>query len=369
MKYYEFQDGTKVSALGMGNMRLPTKEDGSIDYQTGKAMIDGAMAGGINYYDTAYIYHGGASETFLGQAMADYPRNAYYLATKYNKSNPDYRAEFAEQLRRMRTDYVDFYMLHGVQDDSVDFYLGCGALEYFDSLKREGTIRHLGVSVHCSPHTLARILDAYAWDFVQLQLNYYDWLYGDARALHEVAVRHNIPIMVMEPVRGGNLATLTPEGDAMLKQSEPDKSIASWAFRWAASLPNVAVVLSGMSTLEQVQDNINTFAAYSPLTPQQESLLLEACKLYRATVSVACTACRYCCDDCPQGLEIPHLLSVYNDMKMGGEWRVSFLNHLPEEKKPAACIGCGVCSGLCPQGFDIPTYLQEMAALGARFQG
>ena len=366
MHYRNFKDGIRLSALGMGNMRLPTDASGEIDYTKGKEIIDYAYKNGINYYDTAYIYHGGKSEMFLGEALAEYPRVSYFLADKYNLANLDYKEEFEEQRTRLRTDSIDFYMLHGLQDNTADRYLTCGALEYFHSLMQEGKIRYLGVSVHCSPAKFEQIMNAYDWDFVQLQLNYYDWLYGDAKTLYDMADARQIPVMVMEPVRGGKLASLTPEANEKLRQSEPERSIASWAFRWVAALPRVAIVLSGMSNMEQIVDNIATFADYKPLSEAQNKLLLDACAVYRPSVSVACTSCRYCCDDCPQGLDIPRLLSVYNDVKLGGEWRLDFLGDLTEDKMPSACVACGLCTGHCPQGFDIPAYFQEMAKLASR---
>jgi predicted aldo/keto reductase-like oxidoreductase len=363
MYYWHFKDNIKLSALGMGNMRLPEKEDGEIDYAQAKGMIDFAVAQGVNYFDTAYIYHNGKSEKFVGEALADYRRDQYYLATKYNKVNPDFRAEFAEQLVRLRTNYIDFYLLHGLQDNTADFYLNCGALEYFDEQKREGAIKYLGVSVHCSPEKFEEILAVYPWDFVQLQLNYYDWFYGDAKALYEAAEKRSIPIMVMEPVRGGKLASLPEEGSRMLLAAEPNKSAASWAFRWVQGRSQVAVVLSGMSNMEQLTDNIRSFDTHAPLTSEQEDLLTEVCRLFRSTMSVACTSCRYCCDGCPQHIDIPFLLSVYNDIKLGGEWRAAFLDGLPAEKDPASCIGCGACTGLCPQGIQVPQYLEELAGI------
>lgn len=369
MYTYKFRDKIELSALGMGNMRLPTDAGGKIDYGRSKEMLDYAIAHGVNYFDTAYIYNNGESERFLGCALAEYERDSYCLADKFNFSaNSDYSMQFEEQLERLQTAYIDFYMLHGVQDNSIDDYLNCGAVEYFDSLKKVEKIKYFGVSVHCTPANYGRILNAYPWDFVQLQLNYYDWLYGDAKALCEMTAAKNIPIMVMEPVRGGTLASLTPEGNEMLKQSEPDKSIASWALRWVAGIPLVAVVLSGMSNMEQVMDNIGTFETPNPLKIEQEQLLMKACGLLRPTISVGCTACRYCCDTCPKKLDIPFLLSVYNDVKIGGTWRIVFAEGLSDEKKPAACISCGMCTKHCPQRFDIPAYLKEMSEIAQKMK-
>ena len=366
MQYKAFQ-GASLSRLGMGNMRLPTLEnmDGQpIDYDRAKAIIDNAVRMGVNYFDTAYIYHGGESERFVGRALADYPRESYYVADKFNlEANPDYKAEFAEQLERLNMEYIDFYLLHGIGDHSADSFMSNGSIEYFDGLKREGKIRWLGFSFHGSPDTLLRLLKAYHWDFVQIQLNYYDWYFGTARQQYEILTQMGIPVMVMEPVHGGMLAKLNEKTAQMLKDAAPERTLASWAMRWVLGLDNVQVVLSGMSDLDQLQDNVNTFSESLPLNEKEQALVEKVVQLYRADVSVPCTACRYCCPDCPIGLEIPALLAAYNDAKIGGAWRLASLNALPENRRPAACIGCGSCTGHCPQRIDVPKYMREMAEL------
>ncbi len=372
MIYRKFDQTTQVSRLGMGAMRLPVKAgepNQPIDTQKAQAIIDYAIAHGITYFDTAYIYHNGESERFLGEALSRYPRDSYLLADKYNlQANPDYQAEFAEQLSRLQTDHIDFYLLHGVQDQSAATFLSNGCIEYFQEQKKAGRIQYFGFSFHGSPEVLKRIVAAQPWDFVQIQLNYYDWYYGEARALYEILTEHNIPVMVMEPVHGGRLASLTPEANALLTEARPDQSIASWAMRWAMSLPDVYVVLSGMSNLRQIADNVATFAKNEPLTAAENVLLMKACELYRPSVSVACTGCRYCCDDCPQSLDIPKLLAVYNEVKLDGPWRLSFLEHLPEDQQPSACINCGSCQALCPQNINIPAHLEEMAGLAEQMK-
>ena len=366
MQYKAFQD-VSLSRLGMGNMRLPTLEnaDGQpIDYDRAKAIIDSAVRAGVNYFDTAYIYHGGESERFVGRALADYPRESYYVADKFNlDANPDYRAEFAEQLERLNMEYIDFYLLHGIGDHSVDSFLSNGCVEYFDGMKKEGKIRWFGFSFHGSPDSLRRLLKAYHWDFVQIQLNYYDWYFGTAKEQYEILTQAGIPVIVMEPVHGGMLAKLNEETAQMLKAAAPERTLASWAMRWVLGLENVQVVLSGMSDLDQLQDNVNTFSESLPLNGEEQALVEKAVRIYRADVSVPCTACRYCCPDCPAGLEIPALMAAYNDAKIGGAWRLASLTALPEEKRPAACIGCGSCTGHCPQRIDVPKYMREMAEL------
>ena len=363
MQYKSFQN-VSISRLGMGNMRLPVldEEGQPIDYDRAKAIIDQAVSSGINYFDTAYIYHGGESERFVGKALADYPRESYYVADKFNlDANPDYRAEFAEQLNRLGMDFIDFYLLHGIGDHNADRFIDNGCIAYFDGLKREGKIRWFGFSFHGSPDTLRRLLPVYPWDFVQIQLNYYDWYFGTAKEQYEILTAAGIPVRVMEPVHGGMLAKLNDETAAMLKSAAPERTLASWAMRWVLGLENVQVVLSGMSDLDQLTDNVNTFSENRPLTEEEQQLVERMVRIFRNDVSVPCTACRYCCPNCPAGLDIPKLMSAYNDARIGGAWRLASLKALSEDKRPAACIGCGSCTGHCPQRIDVPKYMHEMA--------
>ncbi|MCH1983464.1 aldo/keto reductase [Ruminococcus sp. OA3] len=366
MQYKEYKDGIRISRLGMGVMRLPVEDqdDSKIQYEKAKAIIDCCMKSGINYYDTAYIYHGGKSEEFLGRALAEYTRSSFYLADKFNlQANPDYRAQFAQQLERLQMKYIDFYLLHGIQDSFADTMLACGCIAYFDTMKKQGKIKYLGFSYHGSPEKLLEILKAYPWDFVQIQLNYYDWYYGDAKQLYEILAKAQIPVMVMEPVHGGMLANLKEEAGRELKAATPEASLASWAMRWAMDLENVQVVLSGMSDEAQVFDNIDTFEKAVPLTGEEQEKIKTAARIQYSALAVACTGCRYCCPDCPIGLDIPLLLKSYNEAKLGGAWRLNSLKAVVQEKQPAACVGCGSCKEHCPQGFDIPKYMDEMKAM------
>ena len=363
MQYKTYKSNVKLSRLGMGNMRLPVVEgdNSKIDYDKAKAIIDRCMESGINYYDTAFIYHGGKSEEFVGRALAEYPRESFYAADKFNlQAEPDYRAQFAEQLNRLQMDYIDFYLLHGIQDSLIDKFMSNGCISYFDEMKKQGKIRYLGFSYHGSVSELPELLKAYPWDFVQIQLNYYDWYFGNAKELYELLSAENIPVIVMEPVHGGLLANLNEEAGAELKKAAPDKSLASWAMRWVMELDNVQVVLSGMSDTAQIEDNLRTFDEALPLTKEDQEKLRQAAEIQHSAVSVACTVCRYCCPDCPVGLDIPRLLKAYNEAKIGGAWRLASLGNLPEEKMPTACIGCGSCTRHCPQSFDIPGYMNEM---------
>ena len=365
MQYLEYKHGIRLSRLGMGNMRLPVRaevEGNPIDYDKAKAIIDRAMAMGVNYYDTAYIYHGGKSEEFTGRALAEYPRDSYYVADKFNlDAEPDYRRQFAEQLRRLNMERIDFYLLHGVMDHNVETFLTNGCLEYFDEMKAQGKIRFFGFSFHGTPAALRRMTAARDWDFVQIQLNYYDWLYGDARELYEILAGAGIPIMVMEPVRGGLLAKLNDAGKRILAQAHPERSLASWALRWVKALEGVQVVLSGMSDVSQLEENAATFSDESLFAPGEQALIEKAAEALRTSVSVPCTGCRYCVDGCPAGLNIPRLLAAYNEAKLDGAWRLTTLKDLPEEKLPGACIGCGACTGHCPQSIDVPDCMQKLA--------
>ncbi len=365
MQYKPFKD-ISLSRLGMGMMRLPVV-DGvfeNIDYEKAQALIDEAYAAGINYYDTAYIYHGGQSEVFTGKALAKYPRDSYYVADKFfMEANPDYREQFEDQLKRLNMERIDFYLLHGVADQSADTFLNNGCIEYFEEMRRQGRITYLGFSFHGTPEVLRKMVKAHDWDFVQIQLNYYDWMFETAREEYEILVEAGIPVMVMEPTHGGMLTKLNDKTVEMLKMVAPERSVASWAMRWVLSLDSVQVVLSGMTELEHLHDNVATFSEGKRLDEGECALVEEVAKIYKEDVAVPCTACRYCCNGCPVGLDIPHLLARYNLFKINGPWRLGILESYPEEARPTACIGCGACAGLCPQGIDVPGIMAEMVQM------
>ncbi len=370
MQYKEYKNIPKLSRLGMGLMRLPVinGENSQIDYEKAKALIDRCMADGVNYYDTAYIYHGGKSEEFAGKALSEYPRDSFYVADKFNfQAEPDYAKQFENQLKRLQMEYIDFYLLHGIQDNFQEDMLAGGCVDYFDKQKKEGRIRYLGFSFHGSAENLRKMLTIYPWDFIQLQINYYDWYFGDAKELYEILADANIPVMVMEPVHGGLLANLKDKAATVLKEYDADASLASWAMRWVMELPNVQVILSGMSDISQVNDNLATFDKAAPLSEREQDLIHCAAQIQQSDVAVACTSCRYCCDDCPVGLDIPKLLRFYNEFKLDGKWRLAGISALPKDKQPSACIGCGSCTRHCPQGLDTPRYMAEMAeAMGEK---
>lgn len=367
MIYSDFQD-KKLSLLGFGAMRLPTREDGSVDEALVRDMTKYAMDNGVNYFDTAFPYHGGHSEIVMGKVLGEYPRDSYYLATKYpghqisHSYNP---AEiFEEQLKKCGVDYFDFYLLHNVYEKSIDVYLDpkWGIVDYFKEQKRLGRIKHLGFSTHAMTDGLKRFLDACGDDmeFCQIQLNYLDWTLQDAKAKYELLTQRGIPVWVMEPVRGGKLARLDEENEAKLKSIRPDESIPAWGFRFLQGLPNVKMVLSGMSNMEQIVDNVKTFSEEKPLSNQEVDLLLEIAEGMKN--SIPCTACKYCTSGCPMGLDIPELIATYNEIRFAPVVNSAMrMEALPEDKQPSACIACGKCSQICPQGIDIPQAMKDFA--------
>lgn len=360
MIYKPFQN-IQLSTLGMGVMRLPMKDKDHIDYEKGHEILDHAYKMGVNYFDTAYVYQGGDSERCLGECMKKYPRDSFYIATKFNvDANPDYEAVFEEELERLQTDHIDFYLMHCLKDYNIDKYLG-GAVDYFIEQKKKGRITYLGFSTHADIDTLTRFADYYNWDFAQIQMNYYDWVYGTAAKEYAVLEARNIPIMVMEPVRGGRLASLTPEVEEMLKEVHPDWSMASWALRFVKSHPQVQVILSGMSNMEQLEDNLVTFSEAGGLSPQDMETLLEAGKRFRGQIHVPCTECRYCTPECPMNIDIPAFLKIYNSWKINGAWALQRMNSVESEGKPWDCVGCGACMGHCPQDIKIPDIMKELA--------
>lgn len=362
MEHKAFQS-IELSRLGLGVMRMPMLDKDHIDYAKAHEIMDYALENGLNYYDTAYIYQNGDSERCLGEWMKKHPRDSFYIATKFNVDvNPDYEAVFEEQLERLQTDHIDFYLMHCLKDYNADKYLYDGALEYFRKQKELGRITYLGFSTHADIDTLTRFADAYDWDFAQIQMNYYDWVYGSAAKEYEVLASRNIPIMVMEPVRGGRLATLTPEVEKLLKEAQPDWSMASWALRFVKSHPAIQVVLSGMSNLEQLQDNLNTFSCPEGLTQEQMEKVFKAGELFKSQIQVPCTECRYCTPECPMQIEIPNFLKLYNSAKVDGMWVLDGMDKVESQGRPADCVGCGACMGHCPQEIQIPKIMEEMAA-------
>ena len=372
MIYRDFQD-LKLSALGMGAMRLPVVEgdDARIDVPAAQAMVDYAMEHGVNYYDTAWGYHNGQSELVMGEALKKYPRDSFYLATKfpgYDLSNMDkVQKIFEKQLEKCQVEYFDFYLFHNVCEMNIDAYLDpkYGIYDYLMSQKKAGRIRHLGFSAHGSYDVMKRFLEAYGKDmeFCQIQLNYLDWSFQDAKAKMELLAEYHLPVWVMEPLRGGRLAKLTEEEEAKLRALRPDETVPAWAFRFLQSLPQVTVTLSGMSNMEQMQQNIQTFEEDKSLNQTEMDVLLSMADEMVKKIVLPCTACHYCVSHCPQGLDIPELLSLYNEhcFTQGGFIAPMALSAVPQEKLPSACIGCRSCEAVCPQQIKISEAMADFA--------
>lgn len=364
MIYKNFQD-LKLSALGMGAMRLPVigGDDAVIDEAAAEQMVDYAMEHGINYYDTAWGYHAGNSELVMGKALKKYSRESFYLATKfpgYDLSNmPRVKEIFEEQLKKLQVEYFDFYLFHNVCEMNIDAYLDpqYGIYEYLTEQRGNGRIKHLGFSAHGSYAVMKRFLERYGKDmeFCQIQLNYLDYSFQDAEGKLELLEEYNIPVWVMEPLRGGKLAALAPEEEKALRGLRPEESIPAWAFRFLQSLPQVVVTLSGMSNFEQLQQNVATFGEEKPLNEKEMETLLGIAEQMVKKIALPCTACRYCTTHCPQGLDIPQLLALYNEhcVTGGGFIAPMALMAYDEDKKPGACIGCRSCEQVCPQQIKI----------------
>ena len=356
-----------LSLLGFGAMRLPTKPDGKIDEDRVREMVKIAMDNGVNYFDTAYPYHNGESELVMGRVLKDYPRESYRLATKYPGhqivKEYDPKAVFEDQLKKCGVEYFDYYLLHNVYENSYDVYTDerWGILDYFREQKRLGKIKHLGFSTHGGCEVIKKFLDYCEGDmeFCQIQLNYLDWTLQNAKAKCELLAEYDVPVWVMEPVRGGKLANLDEKDANTLKTLRPDESVASWCFRFLHTIPNVKMILSGMSNLEQMQDNIKTFKYIKPLTNNEINALLEIAEGMKD--SIPCTACGYCKDGCPQEINIPQMIEILNEMRVAPVTNASMrIEFLPIENQPVSCINCGNCVHICPQNIDIPTHLKSL---------
>ena len=370
MIYKDFQD-LSLSALGLGMMRLPVfdGDESRVNEDAAMEMVDYAMAHGINYYDTAWGYHGGNSELAAGRALSRYPRESYFLATKfpgYDLANFGKTEEiFEEQLKKCQTDYFDFYLFHNVCEMNIEQYLdrSYGTYDYLIEQRRSGRIRHLGFSCHGDLDVMRRLLEAYGADmeFCQLQINWFDWDFQNAKAKYELVQSMGIPVWVMEPLRGGKLAALGEEYMEKLRAYRPEESAAGWSFRFIQSLPGVKMTLSGMSSMEQLRQNLATYETDAPLNGEEQAALLAVAREMAARTAVPCTGCRYCTSYCPLELDIPKLLELYNEHVFtgGGFLAPMVIDSLPEEKRPSACLACGACAAVCPQSIDIPTVLAD----------
>ena len=358
-----------VPLLGFGMMRLPriAPEKPDIDYATAEKQIARAMEAGVNYFDTAYMYHSGLSEKCVGDLLSKYPRDSYYLADKmpvgWCRKASDVERIFNEQLERTRAGYFDFYLVHAVDGSNWKKVKEYKIREFLSRKKAEGKIRKLGFSFHDTPEVLREVANAHPWEFAQIQLNYLDWDLYKSREQYEILTGLGIPVVIMEPLRGGALAALSPEAAGILKKAAPDSSVASWAFRYAASLPNVLCVLSGMTLTEHLEDNIKTFTDFKPLTDAERQTIADALAAYHKITAIPCTACRYC-TPCPAGVDIPRIFGLYNQYKITGNassFRMIY-GKMSEEEKAASCVNCGVCLKKCPQHIKIPAELKKIDA-------
>ena len=373
MIYRDFQD-LKLSALGMGAMRLPVMagDDSAIDEAATAEMVAYAMEKGINYFDTAWGYHGGHSEEVMGKVLGRYPRESFYLATKfpgYDLSNMNQVKEiFERQLKKCGVEYFDFYLFHNVCEMNIDAYLDekYGIYQYLMKQKKAGRIRHLGFSAHGSYEVMKRFLETYGseMEFCQIQLNYLDWSFQGAEAKAELLRSYGIPVWVMEPLRGGKLAALPEETMEKLRKFRPEEKAPAWAFRFLQSVSGVTMILSGMSDFQQLQENIHTFETDQPLQKEEmDTVLAIADEMLRKT-SLPCTACHYCVSHCPKQLDIPSLLELYNEhcFTGGGFLAPMALIAIPKDKHPDACIGCRSCEAVCPQRIKISEAMADFAA-------
>lgn len=367
MIYRDFK-GKKLSMLGFGTMRLPTLPDGSIDRKQAEQMTARAIEKGVNYFDTAVPYHGGMSEKIMGQILSAYPRESYYLASKFpgHQVMEEYNCAemFSDQLVRCGVDYFDFYLLHNVSEASIATYTDSrwNIILYFIEQKKLGKVHHLGFSSHGSLQMLREFLDQYGehMEFCLIQLNYLDWTLQEAKEKYELLTERGIAVMVMEPLRGGALAKLSEAEAELFNKHISLESAAGAAFRWLQRLDNVKVVLSGMSDERQMADNLNTFTDLDPLGDKESDVLMQIAEGRKD--SVPCTGCRYCVDGCPMGLSIPEFIAMYNEFRVATSVNVSQkIEVLPEDKKPSACISCGACTHICPQNIDIPACLSELS--------
>lgn len=367
-------DLSAMPKLGFGLMRLPEK-DGVIDHEQVCSMVDSYMKAGMNYFDTAYVYHGGKSEVAAREALVKrYPRDSFMIATKLPaweiKREEDIERIFNEQLERAGVDYFDFYLLHSIEDGSnYDTYVKYDCFDWCMKRKAEGKIKHFGFSFHGSPELLEEVVDKHPEiEFVQIQLNYLDRSNPVVRSqqLYEILHKRNIPIIIMEPVRGGMLANMAPEIEAKFKKRQPEKSVASWALRFVGSLPGVMTILSGMSNEEQMHDNIQTFANFEPLADDEFAIIDGVTQELLSMPQIGCTACKYCCDGCPMKISIPDVFRTVNTLRRyPDDWRSkNFYSGLIQRSgKASDCIGCGQCESVCPQHLPIIKLMKEAAGI------
>lgn len=365
----KFKD-KEVSLLGLGTMRLPCKtplkreSNPLIDYEKGQELVDYAYKNGVNYFDTAYMYHVGKSEKFIGTALKKYPRESYFLADKLPiwlcpKKN-DMEKVFAKQLERTGADYFDFYLLHSLDKAHFDKCEKFGAYDFLLKKREEGKIKNIGFSFHGTIDDLKRIVSSHKWDFAQIQMNYLDWKNQDAKTQYEILTDAGIPVIVMEPVRGGKLADVDKNVADMFKKARPEKSIASWAISFVASHDNVLTILSGMNAMEQLSDNLDTLTDFEPLNESELKICENACAMINKSDVIPCTGCDYCAD-CPQGVKISTIFDVYNMFKKSEITKDQAIEEYNKiDVNASACVNCGKCASHCPQSINIPDKMNNL---------
>ena len=360
--------GIETSLLGFGCMRFPTLEDGKIDEILAEKMLDQAMAQGVTYYDTAFPYHNGDSEPFVGRVLNKYDRSSYYLATKLPvwmvETREDAEKIFEDQLKRLDKEYVDFYLLHALDKERFEKVKKLGLIEMCEKFRQEGKIRYLGFSFHDDYEVFEEIINSYDWDFCQIQYNYMDTDVQAGDKGYALAEQKGIPMVIMEPVRGGLLAGFSDDIEEMFRETRPDQSIASWALRWVGSHKNVKVILSGMSTPEQVEDNLKTFDHFEVLSEKEQDTVKRVVDTLKGRVQNGCTGWRYCMP-CPSGVDIPGSFRIWNDYHIYQIY--SFVQNrwekeLSADAKPENCVECGACEEQCPQKISIREHLKRVQA-------
>ncbi|MDE6469415.1 MAG: aldo/keto reductase [Eubacterium sp.] len=365
----KFKD-TEISLLGLGAMRLPCKTaikreaNPLIDYKKGQALVDLAYENGVNYFDTAYMYHVGKSEKFIGTALKKYPRESYFLADKLPiwmcPKKSDMEKIFKKQLERTGHDYFDFYLLHSLNKENFEKCEEFGAYDFVLEKQKQGKIKNIGFSFHGTIEDLRNIVAAHHWDFAQIQMNYLDWKNQDAKTQYEILTQAGIPVIVMEPVRGGKLAEATPDIEKMFKNARPKNSIASWAMGFVASHDNVLTILSGMNSPEQMLDNLGTLTDFVPFNEREMKICENAAAMINKSEVIPCTGCDYC-SDCPKGVKISSIFAAYNKIK-SGDLSIEEGRELYKtiEVKADKCIACGKCANHCPQAIEIPDKMKEL---------
>ncbi len=369
MKYSILKDGTKVSLLGLGGMRLPLNDEGKIDKVAARAMVEQALAGGINYFDTAYGYHHGESETFFGEVLSAYPRERFYLADKIPmwvcEKPEDVQEVFEEQLQKCKTNYFDFYLVHSLTKDIYQKALDFKAIDYLQKEKEAGRIKRLGFSFHDEFELFEKIITAHEWDFCQIQFNYMDENYQAGVKGLKFAAKNGLDLVIMEPLKGGKLANLPEDMQAKLDEQGARPAV-DWAFSYLAAYPEIKLILSGMSTAEQMKENLALFSRIEGLTEDEKQTLNEAKKIFAARQRNLCTNCKYCMP-CPQGVDIPNNFITWNDYALYGRYKETVVPYFSEDWDSARadkCVACGRCETLCPQHLKI---IEDLKAMNEEF--